>query len=97
MQGYLLPIVLAGLLAVPRLWRIGSGLSEAPATLANGETGTATPAATEAKGDGLKIRSFSLGGSEVRLEFSTVDDLPSPASGDSHDLLKTRFGKSDGD
>ena len=91
MQGYLLPIVLAGLLAVPLFWRIGSDVTVEPATLAESpDTDSQDPASPsaetqaaaaedyavdKAEDDSRKIRSFSLGDGEVRLEFTTVEEL----------------------
>ena len=112
MQGYLLPIVLAGLLAVPLLWRIGSDVTEEPATLANspdtenlgtenlgtespGAETQATATADKAEDDSRKIRSFSLGDSEVRLEFSTVEELLEEERDKLRDLRKVRFEDSE--
>ena len=107
MQGYLLPIVLAGLLAVPLLWRIGSDVTEEPATLADspetespttessGAETQATAAADKAEDDSRKIRSFSLGDSELRLEFSTVEELLDQERDKLRDLRKVRFEDSE--
>ena len=94
MQGYLLPIVLAGLLAAPLLWRLGNDVDEPPETRTEGPEQAETETAAsedDAETDSLKIRSFSLGGSELRFEFSTADDLLSPERGEASDVRKTRF------
>ena len=119
MQGYLLPIVLAGLLAVPLLWRIGSDVTDDPATLAENPkvespkaeslgaegpstegSGTENPgaeaqnAADDAESESLKLRSFSIGDSEVQVEFSTFEDFLARER-EAFDLQRARFNKTD--
>ncbi|MGF1611720.1 MAG: hypothetical protein ACFCUQ_20125 [Kiloniellales bacterium] len=52
MQGYILPLALAALLAAPVVWRLGDDIRESPAVLADGDASEAAPA--------LSLTSFAL-------------------------------------
>jgi len=103
MQGYILPIVLACLLAVPILWRIGSDVTE-PATAViespddpETQTTAADDDADDAEAEARKIRTFSLGDSELQLDFSAAEDLISRERDRAIDLHKAGFNKDDED
>ena len=99
MQGYLLPIVLAGLLAIPLLWRIGSDTIGDPDTLAEKPTGDGTPTtvADDGEEDSRSIRSFSLGDSELKVEFPTAEELFAKERERARELKEVGFGKPEAD
>ena len=78
MQGYIFPIVLAGLLTVPVMWRISGDVEDVNATLAGDSEKAAGETAIEGDSGSLAVQSFSLEGSDLRIEFSAGTDILAP-------------------